>query len=183
MSHYLVSHYFQCLFYCLHGPLCQADWGRMKRISAHMAYAILQHEAPEEIACKCSVRDNSVWQTQTPLSPTLDTACQSLGAVMFCPRCRVLSTWNAPNGPFPPTVTVQLASTTSPPFLAFWSPKWGTWYFFSLTSKRVSGSKRADLVLLCDINRLLATGWPESDATGRVMMRHPRLTPDTRHHL
>ena len=32
------------------------------------------------------------------------------------------------------------------------------------------GSKGADLILLCDVNRLLATDWPESNATGQVMM-------------
>ena len=32
------------------------------------------------------------------------------------------------------------------------------------------GFKSAYLILLCDVNRLLATDWPEIDATGRIMM-------------
>ena len=55
----------------------------------------------------------------------------------------------------------------------------GTWYLVLFSPLR-RGSKKADLILLCDVNRLLATDWPESDATGRVMMS-ATSEPDTRH--
>ena len=48
-----------------------------------------------------------------------------------------------------------------PPFFTFPSPKSGTWYLVLFYSHLRLGSKRAELILLYDVNRLLATDWPE----------------------
>ena len=77
---------------------------------------------------------------------------------------------------FPPTEPAQLASTR-PAFFCVSIAK--IWYLVGLPGTflviEVDVPLRAEPVLLRDVNRLLATDWPGSDATGRA--RRPSLTP------